>query len=267
MHYQAIGMFDSGIGGLTVLKVVHDKLPNEKVIYFGDTARQFYGEKSAETVLRYSIENAIFLMDHSIKMLVIPCNTASSVSVEKLKRIFNIPIIGVIEPGVEAALQASSQKRIAVLATKGTIRSGAYQKQIQTLAPDAFVLALECPLLAPLVEEGMHDHPASRLILQEYLHPLKEHPVDTILLGCTHYPLLKHLIQEVVGPDVRIVDSAFACAERVKRELQDRHLQNTSSLVAPTQYFVSENPEKFKYLGERFLEKPLSNVSLKYRQE
>lgn len=262
MNQQAIGIFDSGIGGLTVLRALQESLPNEKMIYFGDTARQFYGEKSAETVLRYSIENAIFLMDHSIKMLVIACNTASAVSVARLRNIFNIPVIGVIEPGAEAALHASPQKRIAVLATRGTIRSSAYQNQIKALASEAFILPLECPLLAPLVEEGMHEHPASRLILEGYLKPLKGHSVDTILLGCTHYPLLKELIQEVVGPNIAIIDSATTCAEQVKAVLQERKLQSNSSTLTPARYFVSDNPEKFKQLGERFLKKPLDDVSL-----
>jgi glutamate racemase len=260
---QAIGMFDSGIGGLTVLRAILNKLPNEKVVYFGDTARQFYGEKSPETVLRYSIENSIFLMEHSIKILVIACNTASAVSVERLRNIFNIPVVGVIEPGAEAALKATKTGRIAVLATKGTIRSGAYQNHIKKLAPETFVLPLECPLLAPLVEEGMHYHPAARLILKDYLKPLLEHPVDTILLGCTHYPLLKDLIAEEVGPNIQIIDSAMTCAEKIEEILHDQAMHNASSIPIPTQYFVSDNPEKFKHLGERFLERPLSDVFLK----
>lgn len=259
----AIGMFDSGIGGLTVLRALQNLLPHEKIIYFADTARQFYGEKSPETILRYSIENSIFLMDHSIKMLVIACNTASAVSVERLRSIFNIPVIGVIEPGAEAAIAASKSGRIAVLATKGTIRSGAYQSHIKKLSPDAFVLPLECPLLAPLVEEGMHFHPASRLILQDYLKPLKEHPVDTILLGCTHYPLLKELIQEEVGPSIQIIDSAITCATQVEALLNAHQLQISAKIPTPSQFFVSDNPEKFKQQGERFLEKPLLKVLLK----
>lgn len=260
---NAIGMFDSGIGGLTVLRALHEKLPHEKVVYFGDTARQFYGEKSAETVLRYSIENAIFLMDHTIKVLVIACNTASAVSVERLQKIFNIPVIGVIEPGVEEALRVSQSKRIAVMATKGTVRSSAYQKHIKRLNSEAFVLALECPLLAPLVEEGMHYHPAAKLILKDYLKPLKDQGIDTILLGCTHYPLMKELIQEEAGDQIHIVDSAMTCATQVENILKAHNLLNLESILTPTQYFVSDNPDKFRLLGERFLTKPLQHVSLK----
>lgn len=258
----AIGMFDSGIGGLTVLRAMHQLMPHEEIIYLGDTARQFYGEKTPETVLRYSIENALFLMDHSIKMLVIACNTAASVSVERLRKLFNIPVIGVIEPGAKAALQASRQGRIAVLGTKGTIRSGAYQNHIKKLKTDAFVLPIECPLLAPLVEEGMHAHLASRLILRDYLAPLQKNPVDTILLGCTHYPLLKELILEEVGPHVAIIDSAISCAEEVKNTLALENMGNCAQMPSPTRYFVSENPEKFKIQGERFLEKAIPLVSL-----
>lgn len=258
---QALGIFDSGIGGLTVLKAIKELLPNEKVVYFGDTARQFYGEKSAETVLRYSIENSIFLMEHSIKLLVIACNTASAVSVEKLRSIFNIPVIGVIEPGAEKALEVTKTGRIAILATKGTIQSAAYQKHLQLLSPTVSLVPIACPLLAPLVEEGMYAHPATRLILREYLQPLKEHPVDTILLGCTHYPLLKALIQEEVGPEVQIVDSATTCAEKICKTLDEQKMYG--SIPTPAQYFVSDNPEKFKRLGEQFLMQSLTNVSLK----
>lgn len=258
---HAIGMFDSGIGGLTVLKEIMKLLPNEKVIYFGDTARQFYGEKSAETILRYSIENSIFLMEHSIKLLVIPCNTAASVSVEKLRIIFSIPVIGVIEPGAEKALSVTKTGCIAILATKGTIQSAAYQKYLKCLSPKVSLVPIACPLLAPLVEEGMYVHPATRLILKEYLKPLENSPVDTILLGCTHYPLLKALIQEEVGPEVCIVDSAATCAEKIKETLNEKKMHSTCPGAA--QYFVSDNPEKFKKLGEQFLMQPLGKVVLK----
>lgn len=260
---QAIGMFDSGIGGLTVLKVLQERLPQEEIVYFGDTARQFYGEKSPETVLRYSIENSIFLMDQTIKVLVIACNTASAVSVERLRKIFNIPVIGVIEPGAEAALKATKTGHIAVLGTKGTIRSHAYQDHIHKLSPKSVVLPLECPLLAPLVEEGMLTHPATRLILKDYLKSIYEYPVDTVLLGCTHYPLLRKLIQEEVGDRIQIIDSAITCAEKVKEALDLLQLRNEGIQEAAARYFVSDNPEKFKHLGEFFLGKPLNNVFLR----
>lgn len=258
-----IGMFDSGIGGLTVLRAIQDKLPFEKIIYFGDTARLPYGDKSPETVIRFSIENAVFLMEHNIKILVVPCNTASSVSIEKLRKIFNIPVIGVIEPGAEKAIQVTKSGRIAILATRGTVQSGAYQAHLKRLRPDVQALAIACPLLVPLIEEGMQNHTAMRLILQEYLKPLDEHPVDTILLGCTHYPALRSLLQEMVGAHVQIVDSASTCAEQVTSVLEKLSLLNPVKEEVSHQFFVSDNPEKFRKLGQQFIASPLPPVQLK----
>lgn len=255
-----IGMFDSGIGGLTVMREVEKRLPQEKIIYFGDTARHPYGEKSPENILRYAIENSVYLMDHNIKMLIIACNTASAVSVDKLQKIFNIPVLGVIGPGAERAVQVSKNGKIAVLATKATIQSGSYQTQIKGLLQGAEVTAIPCPLLAQLVEEGMQEHPATKLILQDYLKPLVNSGVDTILLGCTHYPALKALIQEEVGPNIEIVDSATTLAEKAAEILSLHSLGASSS--GEHQYFVSENPEKFRQSAERFLSKPGLKVAL-----
>jgi glutamate racemase len=259
---KPIGMFDSGIGGLTVLHEVEKKLPFEKIIYFGDTARHPYGEKSPESILRYSIENAIYLMDHNIKMLIIACNTASAVSVEKLQKIFNIPVLGVIGPGAEKAVQVSKHGRIAVLATKATIQSGSYQMQIRRLLPSAEVIAIPCPLLAQLIEEGMQEHLATKLILQEYLKPLAKSHVDTILLGCTHYPSLKALIREEVGDQIEIVDSATTLADKAAKILSLNALEATEKTLISHQYFVSENPEKFRQSGERFLSRSIPKVDL-----
>ena len=262
-HQHHIGMFDSGIGGLTVLRAIQEKLPYEKIIYFGDTARLPYGDKSAETILRFSIENAVFLMEHNIKMLVVPCNTASSVSIDKLRKIFNIPVVGVIEPGAEKAVAVTRHGRIAVLATRGTILSGAYQAHLKNLRPDVQVTAIPCPLLVPLIEEGMQAHPAMKLILEEYLLPLRQNPVDTLLLGCTHYPALRPLIQELLGPDVQIVDSATTCAEQVAELLNKLSLKSQRQETALHQFFVSDNPEKFRKLGQQFISSPLPPVQLK----
>lgn len=255
-----IGMFDSGIGGLTVMREVEKKLPNEKIIYFGDTARHPYGEKSPENILRYAIENSMYLMEYNIKMLIIACNTASAVSVDRLQKICNIPVLGVIEPGAEKAVQVSKNGKIAVLATKATIHSEAYQMQIKRLMPTAEVTAIPCPLLAQLVEEGMQEHLATKLILQEYLKPITQASVDTILLGCTHYPVLKELIQEEVGPKIQIVDSATTLADKAAEILS---LNATwAGLGGEHQYFVSENPEKFRQNAEKFLSKPILKVDL-----
>jgi glutamate racemase len=258
-----LGMFDSGIGGLTVLKAVQEKLPHEVCVYLADTARMPYGEKSPETVLRYSIENAVFLMEQNIKILINACNTSSSVSIEKLREIFNIPVVGVIEPGAEKAAQTTKTGSIAVLATKGTIQSGAYQRQLQKLAPDVRIIPIACPLLALLVEEGFHAHLATRLILSEYLEPLKHHPVDTILLGCTHYPPLAPLICEILNKDIHIVDSATTCAEKVEQILEEKGWSHQSTTGYPHKFFASDDPEKFQKLGARFLGRQLPQVALK----
>ena len=256
-----IGMFDSGSGGLTVMREIIKVLPNEELIYFADTARLPYGSKSRETIIRYSIENAIFLLEHAIKILVVPCNTASAYALDKLRNIFNIPVIGVIEPGAEKAVEVTRHGRIAVLGTKGTIQSGAYQKAIHHLMPKANVLSIPCPLFVPFVEEKFIQHPAARLIVKEYLKPLKEHKTDTILLGCTHYPLLRHLIEEEIDSDVVIVDSASTCTEKVRQILKERDLATKKNVPPTHKYYASDDPEKFKILGAEILGLPIENVS------
>lgn len=259
---RPIGMFDSGIGGLTVLNAVHELLPKEKLVYFADTARLPYGDKSAETVLRYSIENSIFLMEHWVKILVIACNTASSVAAEKLRQLFNIPVVGVIEPGAKKAVSVSKNGRIAVLGTRGTIQSGAYQREILHLNPQAHVETLACPLFVPLIEEGLHDHAATRLIVQEYLAPLQDTEIDTILLGCTHYLALADLIRDTLNQEVEIVDSASTCAEHVSWILQEKQLATSSKELATPLYYASDNPDKFRKLGQKFMSKNLGEVKI-----
>lgn len=255
---RAIGMFDSGLGGLTVMRALSDHLPNEHIIYLGDTARLPYGQKSPETITRYSVENAIFLMEQEIKLLVVACNTASAYSIDRLQRIFTIPIVGVITPGAAYAAQISKTGRIAVLGTKGTIASGAYQAEIAKMRPDAHIIPLACPLLVPLVEEGYFDHPASLLLLEEYLEPALKGNVDTLLLGCTHYPLLRAPIEKIMGPSVSIIDSASTCAKTVAAILEKHSLKTNNSLPAEASFFVSDDAVKFATLGERFLGKPLN---------
>jgi glutamate racemase len=255
-----IGMFDSGVGGLTVMQQLIKTLPYEHITYFGDTARLPYGSKSPETILRYSIENAIFLMQKQIKMLVVACNTASAYALENLQLMFKIPIIGVIDPGVESALQATQTGRIAVLGTKGTILSQSYQKAILHKASNAFVFPIACPLFVPLVEENCIDHPATRLLIRDYLEPLKAQRIDTLLLGCTHYPLLKNLIKEEIGEGIHIVDSAAACAEQVSVLLSHHGMQNRTTVSPNYRYFVSDNPMQFQLLGHSFLGMSIPHV-------
>jgi len=258
---QAIGIFDSGFGGLTVMREVVRLLPHEKIVYFGDTARLPYGDKSPETIVRYTVESAIFLMEQNIKMLVVACNTASAHALSKLQTIFNIPIIEVIEPGAMKAADTSKTGKIAVLGTKATIQSGAYERKIRAFAPHSEVHSIACPLFVPFVEEGLHNHLAASLIAEHYLGNMHQHQIDTMLLGCTHYPILKDLIQKVVGDHVQIVDSATTCAEKVAKELCILDLKNSQN-HPNHEFFVSNNPEKFQLLGGKFLGAEISNVSL-----
>ena len=259
---KSIGIFDSGVGGLTVMKQLMAHLPNEHLIYFGDTARMPYGEKSRNTIVRYAIDNTIFLMEQNIKLLVIACNTASAFAKEKLQKIFKIPIVDVIEPGAEKAVQVTKNGRIAVLGTKGTVLSGVYQHEIQKKRPDATVFSIACPLLAPLMEEKFIHHSATRLIVREYISPYLNKGIDTVLLGCTHYPLIKILIQEEWGPNVEVVDSATNCAEKVADLIQEQHMGSSFRNPPAPIFFVSDDPSKFRAIGEDFLGSTLSDVFL-----
>lgn len=255
-------MFDSGVGGLTVMRQLLQQMPHEQIIYFGDTARIPYGAKSPEAVLRYSIENSIFLIDQHIKILVVACNTATAYALEKLRRIFKLPVVGVIEPGAKKAVEVSKNGRIAVLGTRGTIVSGAYEKAILRLCPEASVTSIACPLLVHLVEENFLQHQAARLIIQDYLAPLKNQNIDTLLLGCTHYPLLKDLIQDELGPHINLVDSALTCALEVESILKEHQLHQLSHQAPLHRYYVSDDPEKFKGMGKAFLGNAIETVDL-----
>jgi glutamate racemase len=258
---EAIGLFDSGVGGLTVMQQIMRRLPCERLIYFGDTARVPYGNKGAHTIVRYSIENTISLLEKNIKLLVVACNTASALALTKLRQLFKVPIIGVIEPGAEKAAAVTRNQRIAVLGTKGTIQSGAYQAAIKKLIPQATIIPIACPLFVHLVEEQWLDHAATRLIVKEYLRSLQEENVDTVLLGCTHYPLLSAIIEQEMGGNVAIVDSASTCAEQVADLLQKGNLLSPI-LQGEHSYYSSDDPEKFRALGERLFNSPLGKVEL-----
>lgn len=258
---KPIGIFDSGVGGLTVMHQLMQILPKEQFIYFGDTARIPYGNKSSETIIQYSLENTLWLIKKEIKLLIIACNTASAHALAKMKEIFPIPILGVIEAGAEKAVEVSPHQQIAVLGTKGTIQSGAYQTAILKRSPQATILPIACPLFVPLVEEQWFHHRSTRLIVEEYLKPIKKNKIDTVLLGCTHYPLLRTLIQEELGEDVRIVDSASTCANHVAKELKQQSLLSPF-LLNPHEYFVSDDPEKFRILAEGLFGQAISKVEL-----
>lgn len=250
---KAIGMFDSGVGGLTVMREVIKALPTENVIYFADTARIPYGEKSRDTIIRYSRENSTFLINKSIKLLVVACNTASAYALDDLKTNFNVPIVGVIESGAEKAVEVTKNGRIAVLGTRGTINSGIYERELLKRIPNAYVHVTPCPLLVPMIEEKWIDHPVTRQVVKEYLDPIRKLDVDTLLLGCTHYPLLKNLFQSELGDDVTIVDSATTCSEKVKKTLENSGLKASSVANPYYHYYVTDDPHKFKNLSKDFL--------------
>lgn len=259
---RPIGIFDSGFGGLTAVKEVTRLLPNEQIIYFGDTARVPYGPKSRETVIRFSIENIIFLLKYKVKLIIIACNTASSVALSIVEANFKVPIIGVISPGVLEAVRVTKNNKIGVIGTRTTINSKAYEKMIKQKKPQSKVYSLECPLFVPLVEEGWIKTQITKQIAELYLHPLKRKKIDTLVLGCTHYPLLKPVINQTLGKEVTLVDSARQVARQAKEILveQDILAPRKSKRKNNLRFYVSDEPDNFAKLGERFLGFELKNV-------
>jgi glutamate racemase len=247
-----IGVFDSGIGGLTVVAAIRRELPAESLLYLGDTARVPYGTKSSDVVRRYALTCSRFLVEQGAKMVVVACNTATAHGLPAMQEQLGIPVVGVIQPGAELAAARSRGRHIGVIGTEGTVASGSYQAALRSLAPDAQVVACACPLFVPLAEEGMGEHPATRLIALEYLRPLVEAKVDTLVLGCTHYPLLRATIQDVVGPDITIIDSATAVAHTVRDVLETSGLA-ASHRHGKDRFFATDAGERFKRVGRAFL--------------
>ena len=261
-----IGVFDSGIGGLTVVRALMESLPFERIVYFGDTARVPYGVKSAETITGYARQIVRFLLEKNVKLLIVACNTMSAVAYEAIVQIATVPVLDVIEAGAEMAAAATTSGRIGVIGTPATVESGAYTRAIQSRAPATTVFSQACPLFVPLVEEGWLDHPATRLIVGEYLAPVLARQIDTLVLGCTHYPLLKTLIQETAGKDVALIDSATAVARRAARLLEETGL--ATSLAAPPEhhFFVTDAPHRFRQTGESFLGRPIAPLEIVHWQ-
>jgi glutamate racemase len=255
-----IGVFDSGMGGLTVVREMMSQLPNESIIYFGDTARVPYGPKSPDTVLRYSREITAFLKGEGVKALVVACNTATAHALPALRREFDMPIIGVIEPGARAAAAVTKTKRVGVIGTAGTIKSKAYEKEIRKILPDVEVTAQACALFVPLVEEGWLDSEVTRAVARNYLAPIVSAEVDTLVLGCTHYPLMKTVIGNVVGREVRLIDSAHETARQAGEILRAHGLENGTPDGARYRFIASDAPDTFLGLGERFLGSPIDRV-------
>lgn len=255
-----IGVFDSGLGGLTVVRALRTLLPNESLIYVGDTARVPYGPKSPETVRRFARQIADWLVAQDVKAIVIACNTATAHALDDLRAHLDLPVIGVIEPGARAAIAPSTAGSIGVIGTSGTVASGAYERAIHALAPSRVVHVHACPLFVPLVEEGWVDHPATRLIVREYLAPLRAAGVDTLVLGCTHYPLLTGAIASEMGPDVRLIDSAEETARETRRLLEGIDLLADPGGPSTLRVVASDAPERFLALGRRFLDESMSHV-------
>jgi len=259
---KAIGIFDSGIGGLTVVAEIIKQLPNENVIYFGDTGRYPYGPRSREIIKRFSRQNINFLLEKGVKFIVVACNTASAYALEYVKRIYSIPMIGVVKPGSEAAANFTGNGRIGVIGTEGTVTSCAYQKALRKINKSFRIIAKPCPLFVSLAEEGYIDKPAALLIAKDYLSEIKRKKIDTLVLGCTHYPLLKNVIANVMGKGVTLVDSAEQTATAVKDTLERLKLGNPSKKTGGKRFYVSDSPDKFKRLGETFLGKRIGKVNL-----
>ena len=257
----SIGIFDSGFGGLTVMKAIRDLLPNEDLIYLGDAARLPYGNKSPATVIRYTLESARFLAGQKIKLIVIACHTAASVSLDALEQELYIPVIGVIEPCLPDLIESASRGVIGVLATRATISSQVYQKALQSYDPAIGVIGVACPLFVPLVEEGLMVGSIASETVKHYLAPLKAKGVNTLLLGCTHYPLLQKEIQEFMGPSCRLIDPSIHCAHFVKAFLMGRRLLNPSNAPSQSLFFTTDDPEKFQELGPKFLHRGIGAVS------
>ncbi|HWA55677.1 MAG TPA: glutamate racemase [Gemmatimonadales bacterium] len=262
MNPAPIGIFDSGIGGLTVARAIYDRLPGESTIYFGDTARVPYGPKSPETVRRYSREILHWLLQQGVKMVVIACNTSTAHALGTLQAESPVPVIGVIEPGARAAVAATHGGPVGVIGTAGTIASNAYARAIQALAPGLRVEQRACPLLVPLVEEGWFDHRAAELIAQEYLAPLRDSHVDVLVLGCTHYPLLKPLLSRVMGPEVTLIDSAEETARAVAATLEARDLAAPPGAPVYHRFAVSDDEPRFRQVGSRFIGNRLGSAEV-----
>lgn len=256
-----LGIFDSGVGGLTVVNAIRELLPKESIVYLGDTARVPYGNKSPETIFRFSQEICQFLLTKNVKAIVVACNTASAHALPTLQKKIPVPVFGVIRPGVESALKAT-QGNVGIIGTIGTIKSMAYQNALKDAREGLHITAQAAPLLVPLIEENCLDHPATRLILEEYLENILKENVDTLVMACTHYPLLKPLFAELLGENVTLVDSAEACARNLREHLKVLEQFNESDSQPTTDIFLTDLPLHFTTLAQRFLSSPATSIQL-----
>lgn len=257
---KPIGVFDSGIGGLTVVKKLLSTLPEESIVYFGDTARVPYGSKSNSTVIEYAVQDTKFLINKNVKVIVVACNTVSSIAIDELKKNFDLPVVGMINPGSQLAVEKTKKGRIGVIGTRATISSKAYSNAIKKINPEIKVFEKACPLFVPLAEEGWINHKAAFEIAEEYLKELRDFEIDTLILGCTHYPILSEVIQKIIGENVSLVDSGVASAEVVKDVLDRTDLHTNSFSNGRNDFYVSDIPIKFKEIAELFLGREIKDI-------
>lgn len=257
MDKRAIGVFDSGLGGLTAVKELMQILPEESIVYFGDTGRVPYGTKSEETIVKYTMGDIEFLRTFELKAIIIACGTASTIALDKVKDKYDVPIIGVAEAACRRATEKTKNKRIGIIGTPGTIKSGMYERFIKAIDNDIFTVSTACPLFVPLVEEGWTDNEISRMTAKEYLEPIKVAGVDTLILGCTHYPLLEKTIAEFMGDDVTLINPGAETAREVKNWLGDKDMLADAAEDEQYRFFSSDSVESFTLLGSRFLEREI----------
>ncbi len=248
-----IGVFDSGVGGLTVVKEIMNQLPKERIIYFGDTARVPYGSKSKETVTMYSRQIIRFLQTKEVKAIVIACNTASAFALETVKKEISIPVVGVVKPGAKTAAQTTKNGNIGVIGTEGTIRSEIYNEFLSGVNSQLQVFGKACPLFVPLVEEGWVNDPVTMEVAKRYISELLDKDIDTLVLGCTHYPLLRDIIREVVGDTITLVNPAYETAHTLKQVLEEKEILSTRTGIPEHTFFVSDGAEKFRYFANTIL--------------
>jgi glutamate racemase len=260
MKNSPIGIFDSGVGGLTVVKQLAVEMPGEDIVYFGDTAHVPYGTKSASTIQKFSIQNVLFLLKRNVKLIIIACNTSSAIVLPFLSEHFSIPIIGVIKPGAKAAVRSTRNGRIGVIGTSATILSGAYDKEIRSLNSGIKVYSGSCPLFVPLAEEGWANDGIVDIAARRYLAVFKGRKIDTLIMGCTHYPLLRSSIRRVMGKDVRLIDSAEETAKEAKNLLEECGLKSGAKSKGGSRFYVSDAPDKFRAVAKRFLGKDARTI-------
>lgn len=261
-NQNPIGVFDSGVGGLTVFRALMERLPFENIVYFGDTARVPYGVKSVETIVQYAQEIVQYLLQREVKLLIVACNTMAAVAKEAINRMSPVPVLDVIDAGARMASARTRSRRIGVIGTPATINSNAYARAIFKHDAGSHVFSQACSLLVPLVEEGWLDHPVTRMTAQEYLKPILVEHIDTLVLGCTHYPLLKPLIRDITGPDIMLIDSAEAMADMAADLLREKRIENPLRVNPEYSFHVTDVPYRFQSIGENFLGRTLSHIEI-----